>query len=204
MRIGIDLGGTKIEGILVDDQLQTLSRVRHSTPQSRGYESIIDTIQRIVDELESTAGQTCLIGIGTPGSISPETELIKNSNTLSLIGKPLKGDLEARLGREIRIQNDANCFALSEATDGAGSRHSVVFGVIIGTGVGGGIVVNKVLHNGPNLIAGEWGHNVLEANGPECYCGKKGCVETFLSGPGLVNVRTISPVALPGPLLSAL
>lgn len=187
MRIGIDLGGTKIEGILMDDHLNTISRIRRLTSQDRGYEAIIETIYQIINELESRVGQTCPIGIGTPGSISPRTQLIKNSNTLCLIDKPLKQDLELSLQREIRIQNDANCFALSEARDGAGEGYSVVFGVIMGTGVGGGIVINNTLHAGPHRIAGEWGHNVLEANGPECYCGNNGCVETFLSGPGLVN-----------------
>jgi fructokinase len=127
------------------------------------------------------------VGIGTPGAISARTGGLKNSNTVCLNGKPVKHDLEKILNREIRLANDANCFALSEALDGAGRGHGVVFGVILGTGVGGGIVFHERLHAGPQHIAGEWGHNVLEADGPECYCGKRGCVETFLSGPGLAR-----------------
>lgn len=187
LRIGIDLGGTKTEGIVMDDAGTIITRERRPTPQADGYPVILENIRALVNELERRAGAACRVGIGTPGSISSRTGLLKNSNTVCLNGKPLKQDLERLLGRELRIANDANCFALSEALDGAGQGHGVVFGVILGTGVGGGIVVNGQLLAGAQHIAGEWGHNVLEADGPPCYCGKHGCVETFLSGPGLAR-----------------
>jgi fructokinase len=164
-----------------------LVRERRPTPQAGGYDAILANIHGLVRDLERRANAPCRVGIGTPGAISSRTGCLKNSNTVSLNGKPVKQDLERLLAREIRIANDANCFALSEALDGAGKGHGVVFGVILGTGVGGGIVFHGRLHEGPQHIAGEWGHNVLEAGGPSCYCGKRGCVETFLSGPGLVN-----------------
>ncbi len=186
LRIGIDLGGTKTEGIVMDSDGAILHRLRHPTPQPDGYDAILANVNNLVRELERQAGSPCSVGIGTPGAISAKTGFLKNSNTVSLNGKPVKQDLERLLGREIRIANDANCFALSEALDGAGQGGGVVFGVIMGTGVGGGIVVQGRLHEGPQHIAGEWGHNVLEASGPPCYCGKRGCVETFLSGPGLL------------------
>jgi len=160
-------------------------RERRPTPQQHGYRAILKTIHELVADLEAKAGERCHVGIGTPGALSPRTGLLKNSNTVDLNGRPVKTDLENILQRPIRIANDANCFALSEACDGAGQGHGVVFGVILGTGVGGGIVVQGKLHTGPQLIAGEWGHNVLETDGPPCYCGRRGCVETFLSGPGL-------------------
>jgi fructokinase len=186
LRIGIDLGGTKTEGVVMDDDGRILARERRPTPQVDGYEAILDNIRAVVLDLEQKAGATCRVGLGTPGALSARTGCLKNSNTVCLNGKPIREDLERILARPIRIANDANCFALSEALDGAGRNDAVVFGVILGTGVGGGIVFHGKLHEGPQHIAGEWGHNVLEAGGPPCYCGKRGCVETFLSGPGLV------------------
>jgi len=186
-RIGIDLGGTKTEGIVMDADGRILLRERRPTPQVDGYEAILANIRSLVTDLERQAGERCHIGIGTPGAISTRAGYLKNSNTVCLNGKPLPADLAHLLGREVRIANDANCFALSEAIDGAGQGQPVVFGVILGTGVGGGIVVDGQLLAGAQHIAGEWGHNVLDAAGPPCYCGKRGCVETFLSGPGLAR-----------------
>jgi len=186
-RIGIDLGGTKTEGIVMDADGRILLRERRPTPQTDGYDTILANLRSLVADLERQAGGRCHVGIGTPGAISTRTGCLKNSNTVCLNGKPLQADLERLLEREIRIANDANCFALSEALDGAGQGYGVVFGVILGTGVGGGIVVDRQLLAGAQHIAGEWGHNVLEADGPACYCGKRGCVETFLSGPGLAR-----------------
>jgi len=182
----------------MDANGQILVRERRSTPQIEGYRAILDNIVSLVHDLEARVGRSrrpasrdtrasLRVGIGTPGAISTKTGLLKNSNTVCLNGMPVKQDLERLLAREIRIANDANCFALSEAIDGAGRGYGVVFGVILGTGVGGGIVFHGRLHEGPQHIAGEWGHNVLEPGGPACYCGKRGCVETLLSGPGLVN-----------------
>jgi len=187
LRIGIDLGGTKTEGIVMDDHGHILHRERRPTPQTDGYTAILENIDLLVNDLEKCAGRSCTVGIGTPGAISAKSGCLKNSNTVCLNGKPIKQDLEKRLARPVRIANDANCFALSEALDGAGAGANVVFGVIMGTGVGGGIVVRGHLLEGPQHIAGEWGHNVLESDGPLCYCGKCGCVETFLSGPGLLQ-----------------
>jgi len=184
-RIGIDLGGTKTEGLVLDDHGTELFRERRATPQTEGYDAVIDNIVQLVLDLEQQAGQHCSVGIGTPGSLSSVDGKLKNSNTTCLNGQPVLLDLEQKLGRSIKIQNDANCFALSEAIDGAGKDYNVVFGVIMGTGVGGGIIFNKQVHDGIQHIAGEWGHNILEPGGPECYCGRKGCVETFISGPGL-------------------
>ncbi len=188
LRIGIDLGGTKTEGVVMDPAGTILSRERRLTPATQGYEAILDNIHGIVRHLEAQAGGArCPVGIGTPGATSAVTGALKNSNTTCLIGKPIRDDLEKLLDRPVRIANDANCFALSEALDGAGVNEPVVFGVIMGTGVGGGIVVNGQLLEGLQHIAGEWGHNQLEADGPKCYCGRHGCVETFLSGPGLAR-----------------
>ena len=190
MRIGIDLGGTKIEGIMMDDSGGIVKRKRVTTPPRKEYEQILYTIGDLVTDLETSLGtgseQRYRVGIGTPGSLSAANQTLKNSNTLSLNGKPVKLDLENLLQREIRVENDANCFALSEAMDGAAAGRNVVFGVILGTGVGGGIVIGRRLHQGPQHIAGEWGHNILIPNGRPCYCGRRGCVETYLSGPGLV------------------
>ncbi|MCG7757685.1 MAG: ROK family protein, partial [Nitrosomonas sp.] len=185
MRIGIDLGGTKIEGVVLDADGHELVRKRVDTQQAAGYWAILHTIAQLVRQLEAEIGQQCPVGIGTPGAISAVSGTMKNSNTVCLNGQPLFEDLQGLLNRPLRIANDANCFALSEALDGAGKGYGVVFGVIMGTGVGGGIVFNGQLHQGRQHIGGEWGHNILEMGGPDCYCGQKGCVETFISGPGL-------------------
>jgi fructokinase len=189
VHIGVDLGGTKIEVLLLDGQGNACFRKRLPTPQGQ-YTAILQTITQLVAEAEQYAGQTCTVGIGTPGAISPATGLMKNSNSVVLNGKPLRIDLESLLQRPIRLENDANCFALSEATDGAAAGASVVFGVIVGTGTGAGIVVHGKVLGGANAICGEWGHNPLpwpepaELPGKPCYCGKHGCIETWLSGTG--------------------
>ncbi|HKO88063.1 MAG TPA: ROK family protein [Burkholderiales bacterium] len=188
MKIGIDLGGSKIEAILLDTEGNARWRRRVVTP-SGNYGAILQAIAALVAQAEAIAQEACTVGIGTPGSASPATGLIRNSNSTCLNGQALHADLEALLERPLRIANDANCFALSEAVDGAGQGASVVFGVILGTGVGGGVVVNAQVLNGLNAIAGEWGHNRLEVEGsreaPLCYCGRRSCVETWLSGPAL-------------------
>jgi fructokinase len=190
MRIGIDLGGTKIEGVALANTGQELGRLRVPTPRS--YEATVVAIAELVESLEQSANMPegyATVGVGIPGAIVPDTGLVKNANSIWLIGKPLGLDLEERLTRPVRIANDANCFALSEASDGAGAGAGVVFGVILGTGVGGGIVVNGQCLVGANLITGEWGHNALpwpmddERPGPSCYCGKHSCIESWLSGP---------------------
>lgn len=185
MRIGIDLGGTKTEGLVLDVHGKELLRKRVLTPQSEGYQAILNRIAQLVRFLEAEVGGKCSVGIATPGAISAVTGKMKNSNTTCLNGRPLHDDLQSLLDRPLRIANDANCFALSEALDGAGKGYDVVFGVIMGTGVGGGIVCKGQLHQGHQHIGGEWGHNILELNGPDCYCGHRGCVETLISGPGL-------------------
>jgi fructokinase len=191
MRIGIDLGGTKIEAIALGDDGRELFRRRIATP-SGDYAATLKAIAELVASIEEKFGPGT-VGIGTPGAISPRTGFIKNSNSVVLNGRPLDRGLEALLGRPVRIENDANCFALSEAVDGAAREASVVFGVILGTGVGAGIVIDRHVISGRNRIAGEWGHNPLpwpraeELPGPPCYCGKNGCIETFLSGPGLAR-----------------
>jgi fructokinase len=188
MRIGIDLGGTKIEGLALLKDGRETDRVRLPTPKG-DYEGTIKAVQQIVEKLEASTGETGTVGIGIPGAVSLATGFIKNANSTCLIGKPFNTDLEAALNRPIRLANDADCFALSEATDGAAEGAPTVFGVILGTGVGGGIVINGRLISGPNAIAGEWGHNPLpwilpdEMPGPDCYCGKKGCIESWNSGP---------------------
>ena len=184
-KIGIDLGGTKIEGILLDDSFNVVERTRIPTQQEKGYKSIINSIVSLVEELKIKANGNVTIGVSAPGAISKKSGLIKNSNTQCLIGMPLKEDLKQALDQEIVIENDANCFALAEATLGVAKNHNVVFGVIIGTGVGGGIVINGEIHKGRTYIAGEWGHHTLRINGNKCYCGKLGCVETYISGPAL-------------------
>ena len=184
-KIGIDLGGTKIEGILLDDRFNVVERTRIPTQQEKGYKSIINSIVSLVEELKIKASDNVTIGVSAPGAISKKSGLIKNSNTQCLIGMPLKEDLNQALDQEIAIDNDANCFALAEATLGAAKNHKVVFGVIMGTGVGGGIVINGEVHRGRTYIAGEWGHHTLRINGNKCYCGKLGCVETYISGPAL-------------------
>ncbi len=184
-KIGIDLGGTKIEGILLDNDLKTIERKRIPTHQENGYNSIINSIKSLVEELKSKSSDDVSIGVSAPGAISQKTGLIKNSNTQCLIGKPLKEDLIKTLNQEINIDNDANCFAKAEAIMGSAKNYNIVFGVILGTGVGGGIVINGKVHNGRTNIAGEWGHHTLRINGHKCYCGKFGCVETYISGPAL-------------------
>ena len=190
MRIGIDLGGTKTEGIVLDAGGAVRAQRRIPSPRE-DYEATLNTLSGMVADLEIECGERCTIGIGMPGAISPATGLVKNANSTWLNGRPFRADIENRLGREVRLANDADCFALSEATDGAGSGLTTVFGVIIGTGTGGGIVHEGKLLAGPNAIAGEWGHNPLpwprsdENPGPECYCGRLGCIETWTSGPGL-------------------
>lgn len=187
LRIGIDLGGTKIEGLALDRSGRELARKRVATPQG-SYAGTLAAIKALVEDLESGHGPGT-VGVGIPGALSRVTGKVKNSNSTCLIGQPLKQDLEKTLAREVRLANDANCFALSEATDGAGKGAAVVFGVILGTGVGGGIVVDGKVLTGPNAIAGEWGHNPLPlpsaADLPlrECYCGRRGCIETYLCGP---------------------
>ena len=184
-KIGIDLGGTKIEGILLDDHFNVVARTRIPTQQEKGYKSIINSIVSLVEELKIKASDNVTIGVSAPGAISKKSGLIKNSNTQCLIGMPLKEDLKQALDQEIAIENDANCFALAEAILGAAKNHNVVFGVIMGTGVGGGIIINGEVHRGRTYIAGEWGHHTLRVNGNKCYCGKLGCVETYISGPAL-------------------
>jgi fructokinase len=196
LRIGIDLGGTKIEGLALDASGREVFRKRVATPRS-DYGATLASISSLVNEIESSLGAKGTVGIGMPGALSHVTGLVKNSNSTCLIGQPFKQDVEKALGREVRVQNDANCFALSEATDGAGQGAAVVFGVILGTGVGGGIVVNGKLLTGPNSIAGEWGHNPLPAPTaadlplPVCHCGRKGCIEAYLSGPALARDHSL-------------
>ena len=192
VRIGIDLGGTKIEGVALADDGRELTRRRVATPKG-DYAATIDTIGALVEALEAGTSLRGTVGVGIPGVPSLATGLVKNANSTWLIGQPLVRDLETRLARPVRVANDANCFALSEATDGAAAGAEVVFGVIVGTGTGGGIVVRGQVLTGANAIAGEWGHNPLPWLGdddrpaPACYCGRTGCIETFLSGPGLVR-----------------
>jgi fructokinase len=187
MRIGIDLGGTKIEGIVVDPQGHTVLKRRVTTPVAAGYKAIIEAIAALVTNLEGDAGGSCSVGLATPGALSKRTGKMKNCNATCINGEALGVDLEHLLKRKVRLANDADCFALSEARDGAAAGYEVVFGIILGTGVGGGLVFNNHVHSGPNAIAGEWGHTPLLADGPKCYCGKQGCVETLLSGPGLLR-----------------
>ncbi|HUC09615.1 MAG TPA: ROK family protein [Stellaceae bacterium] len=190
-RIGIDLGGTKIEGAALDDRGVVCARCRLPTPAG-DYRGTIAAIVTAVGTIEREIGSSGSVGIGTPGAISPATGLVKNANSTCLNGRPLQQDVQAALGRPVRLANDANCFTLSEATDGAAAESRTVFGVILGTGVGGGIAIGGRVLDGANAIAGEWGHNPLpwpqldELPGPPCYCGRAGCIETFLSGPGMM------------------
>lgn len=190
VRFGIDLGGTKTEIIALSGERNILLRRRVPTPRG-DYDATVATIAELVDSAERELGQPGTVGIGTPGAVSLATGRMKNANSTWLLGKSLRHDLEAALGRSVRMTNDANAFALSEATDGAAADARFVFAVILGTGVGGGIAVDRRVHDGPNAIAGEWGHVPLpwpaadELPGPACYCGKHGCIETFLSGPAL-------------------
>jgi len=182
-KLGIDLGGSKTEAILLDENLKTIQRKRVPTPRN-DYSKILETITSLSSELLANV-KNYSIGICSPGAISKKTGLIKNSNTQCLIGKSLKEDLEKKLGQKISMENDANCFAMAESTLGVAKGFDVVFGIIMGTGVGGGIVINGKIHQGRTNIAGEWGHHTLHQNGNNCYCGKKGCVETYISGPAL-------------------
>ena len=188
MHIGIDVGGTKTESIIIDQNGKEIERLRKDTPKN--YNGTLDTVCELVTHLEKKYQKKCSVGVGSPGALSRETDCIKGGNSTWINGRPLKKDIELRLNRKIFFENDANCFALSEAFDGSGSKHEIVFGVIIGTGVGGGLVINKKVINGYNNITGEWGHNQMPTgsndkwNRHNCYCGKKGCIETFLSGPG--------------------
>jgi len=200
MRFGIDLGGTKIEIIALDGGGNESLRRRVATPRG-DYAATVDAVAGLVGAAEAELGQRGTVGIGIPGAESRISGLIKNANSTWLIGRPLRHDLQALLHREVRIENDANCFALSEASDGAAAGVEVVFGVILGTGVGGGIIVRGHSIVGANGIAGEWGHNPMpgEHHRPECYCGRKGCVETYLSGPGMARDHKVSG----GEMLSA-
>jgi len=184
-KIGIDLGGTKIEGILVDETFETIERKRIPTNQNDGYDSILQSIKNLILELTHESDEKFSIGICTPGALSLNSGLIKNSNTQCLIGKDLRNDLRNILDHDVSIENDANCFALAEARLGAGKNSNIVFGVIMGTGVGGGIIIDGKIHHGRTNIAGEWGHHCLHNEGNGCYCGNRGCVETYISGPAL-------------------
>ena len=190
IRIGIDLGGTKIEGRAFTLSGTELDRIRVATPKG-SYPGTVEAIAETVEALESRAGSTGTVGVGIPGTVVRSSGLVKNANSTWLNGMPLEHDLSERLRREVRCANDANCLAISEAIDGAGKGYPVVFGVIVGTGCGGGVAFEGKLHNGPNGVAGEWGHNPLplqavsEWPGPECYCGRRGCIERWISGSGL-------------------
>lgn len=190
LRVGVDLGGTKIEAAVLHDDGRILARRRMPTPVG-DYYGTVSAVTALVEAMESEVGRACSVGVGAPGAIDAQSGRVKNSNSVCLIGQPLHRDLEEALGREVRVANDANCFALSEAIDGAAAGFPTVFGVILGTGVGGGLVIDRRLLPGAHGIAGEWGHNPMprprddERPGPACYCGRRGCIETFLSGPGL-------------------
>jgi predicted NBD/HSP70 family sugar kinase len=184
---GIDLGGTKIEGVVLEDgKSEPRCRLRLPTEQEQGYMHIVGQMRKLVTQMKDQTGlKPAAVGVGTPGVLDPQTQTLKNSNTLCLNGQPLKADLERALGVPLELANDANCFALAEARLGAGKGAETVFGIIMGTGVGGGVVVRERVLYGCQGIAGEWGHNVLDEEGPACYCGKRGCVEKFLAGPAL-------------------
>jgi fructokinase len=190
IRIGVDLGGTKIEAIALDEAGRELARRRIASP-SNDYAQVVDAVRGLVEAVEGELGARGRVGVGTPGAISSLTGRIKNANSTQLNDRPFAEDLARALGREVRVENDANCFVLSEASDGAGAGRSLVFGVILGTGVGGGIVHDGKVWVGPNSIAGEWGHNEMPSRGEQalpdtrCYCGRRRCIETFLSGPAL-------------------
>src|SRR5271156_3480245 len=189
-RIGVDLGGTKIEFVALERDGSELHRHRVPTPRGE-YEGTIRAIKEGVELIEAKLGRSATVGVGIPGTVSGITHLVKNANSTWMIGKPFDKDLGAALGREVRCANDANCLAVSEATDGSGAGKHVVFAVILGTGVGGGVAIDGRVHDGPNGVAGEWGHNPLpwmkpeEYPGPACYCGLRGCIEMFVSGTGL-------------------
>lgn len=204
LALGVDLGGTKIEVIALDGEGAELLRQRVPTPQG-DYAATLKAVAALVRDVEARLGRRGTVGIGTPGALSPASGLLRNANSVCLNGRPLRDDLARLLDRPVRMANDANCFALSEATDGAGAGAEVVFGVILGTGVGGGVVVRGQVLRGANAVAGEWGHNPLpwpladELPGPPCYCGRSGCIETWCSGPGLARDH----LALTGQTLEA-
>ena len=209
IRIGIDLGGTKIEGIAIDQSGRELLRQRIATPK-HDYRGTLEAIAGVVGHLESRTGRTGTVGVAIPGTVSTVTRRVKNANSTWLIGQPLDADLAALLRRPVRVVNDANCLAVSEATDGAGAGMAVVFAVIIGTGCGAGIAIRSQVQTGPNGVAGEWGHNPLpwqtaeEYPGPDCYCGQRGCVETWISGTGLEkDYERATGQALTGPQVVA-
>ena len=189
MLIGIDLGGTKIEGLALDAEGRELMRQRVATP--RDYDGTIAALVALVQRLESETGMRGSVGVGIPGTVRAATGLVKNANSTWLNGRPLPQDLSRAMAREVRLANDANCLAVSEATDGAAQGRKVVFGVILGTGCGGGVALDRVVHSGPNGVGGEWGHNPLpwanadETPGPDCYCGRQGCIESWVSGSGI-------------------
>ena len=196
-RLGIDLGGTKIEGVVLDEANQPLFRYRIATESAGGYDHIVERIALLAERLRREAPECEAVGIGTPGSVSARDGTMKNCNTTCLNGRRLPEDLTRRLGLPLRIENDANCFALAEAVAGAGRGAALVFGVILGTGVGGGIVHRGELLRGPQHLAGEWGHHCIDPNGPACYCGQRGCVETFIAGPAIqAQYLTFAGVAL--------
>jgi len=207
MRIGIDLGGTKIEAVALEKDHRELARKRVPTPR-HDYDATLAAIVGLVEDVEREVGRRGTVGVGIPGTISPATGVVKNANSTWLNGRPLHEDLAARLDRPVRLANDANCFTLSEATDGAAAGVHVAFGVIIGTGTGGGVTIDGRVLVGHNAIGGEWGHNPLPAPRPgewpgaPCYCGRSGCIETFLSGPGLARDlqtatgKTLDPAAI--------
>ncbi len=209
LRLGIDLGGTKIEGVVLSSDGSELARQRTAAPRG-DYAATVGALAGLVFDLETNAGQGCSIGVGIPGSISPKTGNVQNANSVWLNGRPLHSDLEQCLGRPVRLANDANCFAISEATDGAAAGARIVFGVILGTGCGGGIVVDGRIVDGPRGIGGEWGHNPLpwmtagEYPGPTCWCGRPSCMETWVSGPALAadHARTAGDM-LDGPEIVA-
>lgn len=214
MRIGIDIGGTKIEGIALDSDGRSLFRDRIPTPVG-DYQATVAAVASLVQRIENNTKRSGSVGVGIPGAISPSTGLVKNANSTCLIGERLDSDLGQAMAREIRIANDADCFALSEATDGAAAGFASVFGVILGTGVGGGLVIDRKQLSGPNAIAGEWGHNPMPGEpqmgqlaggtaGPTCYCGRSGCIETYLSGPGMsADHRAVTGHILSPPDISA-
>lgn len=209
MRLGIDLGGTKIAAVVLNDAGREIWRARVATPRG-DYAGTVEAITALVAEAEEATAARCSVGVGIPGAVSRLTGLVKNANSTWLIGRPFQSDLEERLSRPVRLANDANCLVVSEAIDGAGQGASVVFGVILGTGAGGGLWVNGALVEGANAIGGEWGHNPLpwpdpsELPGQPCYCGRSGCIETWVSGPALArDYVDAGGSALPGELIVA-
>jgi predicted NBD/HSP70 family sugar kinase len=209
VRLGVDLGGTKIAAAVLDPERRTIWEARVATPRD-DYDGTLDAIAALIEAGERATASRCPVGIGMPGAISPATGGVKNANSTWLNGRPFKSDLERRLQRPVRCENDANCLALSESLDGAAAGAECVFAVILGTGVGGGLAIRGQIVTGANAIAGEWGHNPLpwpadtERPGPPCYCGRRGCIETFLSGPGLAaDAARLSGVARPGEDVSA-